>query len=87
MIYTQELMAPIEIGSVQAQMFDLVFKDFKEAISKMFKELKQIVMMASQQIGNFSRETNDKRKPYGNFTVENKKNENKEFTRLTQQKT
>lgn len=34
----------------------LAVKDFKETIKYMFKELKQVVMLISQQMGNFKRE-------------------------------
>ena len=62
----------------------LAVKDFKEATINMFKELKQVVMMISQQMGNFNRETNYKRKANRNSRVEKNKDKSKKFTRLTQ---
>lgn len=40
----------------------------------MFKELKQVVMLISQQMGNFKREKNYKIKPNRNSRVEKNKN-------------
>ena len=40
----------------------------------MFKELKQVAMLISQQMGNFNREKNYKIKPNRNSRVEKNKN-------------
>lgn len=40
----------------------------------MFKELKQVVMLIRQQMGNFNREKNYKIKPNRNSRVEKNKN-------------
>ena len=52
----------------------LAVKDFKETIKYMFKKLKQVVMQISQQMGNFNRKKNYKRKPNRNSRAEKNKN-------------
>lgn len=73
------VMSPIETDSDVG----LVVNDFKEAMINMFKEFRKIVMTISQQLGNFNRETNYKRKPNRNSRIE--ENKNKKSTRLIQQ--
>ena len=48
----------------------LAVKNYKETIKYMFKELKQVVMLISQQMEYFNREENYKRKPNRNPRVE-----------------
>lgn len=46
----------LEINSKMTQLLNLGNKDFKEAITNIFKELKEILTIISERMGNLSRE-------------------------------
>lgn len=66
-------------------MLGLVVKDLKEVITNTFKELKQVIMIITPQIGNFNRGKKLLKKPNRNSGVKKHKNKNEKFRRLTQQ--
>lgn len=49
----------------QIQMLNLVVKDLKEVIINMIKESKKVIMIISQNIGNFNKEESFKENQMG----------------------
>lgn len=60
----------IKINPKMAQMLELAYKDFKESIITMFKDIKEIIFIVNEQIENLSKET----KAIKSYQIELKKN-------------